>query len=55
MSIALTGYESEGIRHRDIKPGSILCSCDRNFRLACAGEAKAHTGKTAVGLRGIFA
>ena len=55
MSIALTGYESEGIRHQDIKPGSILCSCDGNFRLAYAGEAKAHTGKATVGLRGIFA
>lgn len=55
MSMALTGYESEGIRHRDIKPGNILYSYDGNFYLSDAGEAKAQSEKTTVGLRGTFA
>lgn len=55
VSMALAGYESEGIRHRDIKPGNILYSYDGNFYLSDAGEAKAQSEKTTVGLRGTFA
>ncbi|MGN0973078.1 MAG: protein kinase, partial [Aristaeellaceae bacterium] len=55
ISMALTAYEGEGIRHRDIKPGNILYSYDGNFYLSDAGEAKAQSEKTTVGLRGTFA
>ena len=55
ISMALSGYESKGIRHRDIKPGNILYCYDGNFYLSDAGEAKAQSEKTTVGLRGTFA